>query len=56
MNNQTTLKYTHEDQARRVVENATKMMMIILGDDGKYWVVTPATAMRLEKAGYEILN
>lgn len=52
----TILKYTHEYQARRVVENASKMMMIVLGDDEKYWVVTPATAARLEKAGYEILN
>jgi hypothetical protein len=30
-----------------------KANMIILGDDGYYWVVTAAQAVRLVKQGYE---
>jgi len=29
---------------------------VMLGDDGRFWVVTPADASRLEKAGYEYAN
>lgn len=50
-----TLKYNTEKSARNVVINAYKIMMIVLGDDGLYWVVTPAEATRLEKVGYTIL-
>jgi hypothetical protein len=30
-----------------------KMMLIVLGDDGKFWVVTPAEGERLIANGYE---
>lgn len=33
--------------------NAMSSMRIMLGDDGRFWVVTPATAQRLERGGYE---
>jgi hypothetical protein len=29
---------------------------VMLGDDGRYWVVTPADAARLERMGYEYAN
>lgn len=35
--------------------HAVKPMMIVLGDDERLWVVTPATAAKLERMGYEIL-
>jgi hypothetical protein len=37
-----------------IYQRAVKPMRIILGDDRKYWVVTPAHAMRLVKQGYEL--
>jgi hypothetical protein len=33
-----------------------KPSRVMLGDDGKYWVVTPADASRLERMGYEYAN
>lgn len=33
--------------------HATKPMCVVLGDDGRYWVVCPADASRLERAGLE---
>jgi len=35
-------------------ERCTQIMMIILGDDEKFWVVTPAHATRLIKQGHEL--
>jgi len=42
--------YTLADSFRNRCE---KMMMIVLGDDGKFWVVTPAQAEKLVAQGYE---
>lgn len=39
--------------AKSFVNRASKMMMIVLGDDDRYWVVTPADGERLIRAGYE---
>lgn len=33
--------------------NRGKGLAVILGDDGKYWVVTMRKAAELEKQGYE---
>ena len=33
--------------------NRGKGLVVILGDDGKYWVVTMRKAAELEKQGYE---
>lgn len=35
-------------------ERCTAPMRVILGDDDLFWVVTPADAERLLRAGYEI--
>jgi hypothetical protein len=32
---------------------AVKTLWVMLGDDERYWVVTPADAARLEAMGYE---
>lgn len=49
------------DNAHSYVGHCVKPHWIVLGDhdedgeNGQYWVVTPADAQRLERAGYEIL-
>jgi hypothetical protein len=40
--------------ATSFVNRAKKIWMIILGDDGLFWVVTPAQAAQLVKQGYEL--
>lgn len=46
-------KFSSELIARRFRDRALKAMMIILGDDMKYWVVSMAEGERLIRAGYE---
>ena len=48
-------KLSDEDRARAYAARTTKPSRIILGDDEKYWIVTPAEATKLEKLGYEQL-
>ena len=48
------LKYSSRKNAESVVANAIKIMMIVLGDDGMFWVVTPAVAQQLVAQGYEL--
>jgi hypothetical protein len=49
----------HVDRYRsRVLAEAARCrgdqpLRVMLGDDGLYWVCSPADASRLEKAGYE---
>jgi hypothetical protein len=35
---------------------AIKPLRVMLGDDETFWVVCPADAARLERAGYEYAN
>lgn len=35
-------------------DRAVKRMRVVMGDDGYFWVVTPAEATRLERQGYEL--
>jgi hypothetical protein len=39
--------------AQSFVDRAKKILMIVLGDDGLFWVVSPADGERLITAGYE---
>lgn len=39
--------------AKAVVDRSIKIRMIILGDDGKFWIVRPVDGERLCKAGYQ---
>lgn len=39
--------------AQRNLQSRVKMGLIIMGDDNRYWVVCPADAQRLVKAGLE---
>jgi hypothetical protein len=47
-------KFNNLDRAESWANHATKMQMIILGDDNKYWVVCMRDGERLLKAGYEV--
>ena len=40
--------------ARSFVAHCIKTMFILLGDDGRYWVTSPARAITLLRAGYEL--
>ena len=42
----------NEATAWSLADRCTKPQIVMLGDDA-YWVVCPADAARLEKAGYE---
>lgn len=35
-------------------DNAVKMMMVIMGDNNKYWVCKPAKSEKLIQSGYEV--
>ena len=36
-------------------EHSIKAKAIVMGDDGRFWVVTLAEMQRLERLGYEVL-
>lgn len=48
-------KFIEERNAREFSNRTNKASAIILGDDGKYWVVTLAEMERLLRAGYEVI-
>lgn len=39
--------------AKTFVDRCLKMHLIVLGDDGKFWVAVPRITERLVKQGYE---
>jgi len=40
--------------AKRWSSNCTESKMIIMGDDGEFWMVRPVDGNRLIAAGYEV--
>ena len=46
-------KFTDLQIAKSFKNRCTKIMLIMLGDDTMFWVVTPRKAHELEKVGYE---
>jgi len=54
----TLLRFNTLGNATSFINRATYPMRIVLGDHdgerGEFWVVTPADASRLERAGYEM--
>ncbi len=40
--------------AKSFADRAVKIWLIILGDDEKFWVVTPTHAAKLLRQGYEL--
>jgi hypothetical protein len=51
-----TFKFNTLAKARAFRDRATKAMVIMLGDDKLFWVVTPADADRLAKTGYSFVD
>lgn len=49
-------RYSTEGIARSAATHYIKIQAILHGDDGKFWLTTPAVAAKLEKAGYEIIG
>lgn len=48
-----TSKFIHRDNAFSFAQGCLKAQWVMLGDDGRYWVTTPANCARLERMGYE---
>ncbi|MGB2694774.1 MAG: hypothetical protein WBD55_06245 [Dehalococcoidia bacterium] len=46
-------KFNTYGAAKSFADRATKIVMLVLGDDGLIWAVTPAVGERLVRAGYE---
>ena len=40
--------------SKRFADRCIKLHAVVLGDNGKYWIVCAADAQRLVKIGYEI--
>jgi len=49
----TIYRFRQSELAFSFADRATKSMLVVLGDDERYWVVTMADAERLIRAGYE---
>ena len=48
-------KFNTYESAKGFTDKAIKIWMIVLGDDGLFWAVTPMVATKLESEGYEII-
>lgn len=46
-------KFNDYALARSFADQGVKMLLIVHGDDGKYWVAVPRVTEQLAKAGYE---
>lgn len=49
-------EFSNKANAESWVSKSAKPGMIVLGDEGKFWVVCFSDAQRLVKAGYELAN
>jgi hypothetical protein len=54
----TLFRFNTQANATNFANRAATLMIVMLGDhgseNGEYWVVSPADAQRLERAGYEM--
>lgn len=46
-------RFTRRERAFSFARKAAKTLWVMLGDDGRYWVATPARCAQLERLGYE---
>ena len=49
-------KFNSLKSARTFCDNAVKINMILMGDDGKYWVGLPKYTEQLNRQGYEYIK
>ena len=47
-------RFQNPELAFNLADRAFKPMMVLLGDDDRYWVVRMSDAERLLRAGYEV--
>ena len=47
-------QFSSLEAANRWANNCVKLHIVMLGDNGKYWVACFADAQKLSKIGYEI--
>jgi hypothetical protein len=47
-------RFSNFANAKDFTDRVTKSMAILLGDDGKYWVVSLSMGEQLVKSGYEL--
>lgn len=47
-------QFSNRDASFRWANNCIKLHIVMLGDNGKFWVVCFADAQKLNKMGYEI--
>jgi hypothetical protein len=48
-----TARFQSRELAFSFAARPPKTLWVMLGDDGRFWVTTPANCARLEKMGYE---
>lgn len=48
-----TVRFTRRDLAFSYAQRAEKPLWVMLGDDERFWVTTPANCARLEQLGYQ---
>jgi hypothetical protein len=48
-----TARFTSRELAFGYAHRAERPLWVMLGDDGRFWVTTPANCARLEKMGYD---
>ncbi|HEX2908750.1 MAG TPA: hypothetical protein VHO69_17900 [Phototrophicaceae bacterium] len=46
-------KFNNRQNAFEFANRCTKIMLVLLGDDGLFWVTAPAQAERLHRQGYQ---
>jgi len=49
-------KFSKLEAAKRFADNCNGIMMIVLGDDDRFWVGVPRDTEALVNAGYEYAN
>jgi hypothetical protein len=50
------VKFKSLELARSYVERSSKIQMILMGDDGNYWVGLPKHTEQLHRFGYEYVR
>jgi hypothetical protein len=50
----TIYRFRNQGLADSFADHATKTLMVIMGDDERFWVVTMADGERLIRGGYEV--
>ncbi len=50
------IKVSSIETARNIVNSSDKTMLILMGDDNKYWIGRPIDTEKLNQKGYEYIK